>query len=32
MVKQYGFQTEGRILITVNRNQIILEREIDYEG
>ncbi|UKB86312.1 type I toxin-antitoxin system SymE family toxin [Chryseobacterium sp. MEBOG06] len=31
-VEQCGFQAGDKILVTVSRNQIILEREVDYEG
>lgn len=31
-VEQCGFQAGEKILVTVCRNQIILEREVDYEG
>ncbi|MGH1517260.1 SymE family type I addiction module toxin [Chryseobacterium sp. JK1] len=31
-VQQCGFQAGDKILVTVSRNQIILEREVDDEG
>lgn len=30
-VQQCGFQAGDKILVTVSRNQIILEREVNYE-
>lgn len=30
-VQQCGFQAGDRIVVTVSRNQIILEREVEYE-
>ncbi|QRA42825.1 SymE family type I addiction module toxin [Chryseobacterium cucumeris] len=30
-VQQCGFQAGDKILVTVSRNQIILEREVSYE-
>ncbi|TZF98686.1 type I toxin-antitoxin system SymE family toxin (plasmid) [Chryseobacterium panacisoli] len=31
-VQQCGFQAGDKILVSVSKNQIILEREVNYEG